>query len=141
MLISQNSFLEISCSIQTPQKWDISLICCVMAQAINLSPTTAGVPSSRLGHSMWASWWTKWGLDRFFSGFSRFHLPKMFSFHHFSTLISFIAFHFTSSDPVMMRQELSVSFLHNHRPSIWGLHCISSLDPALCRTRVEILLL
>ena len=51
------------------------------------------VSSSRLGHSMCASWWTKrvWiGLSQ---GFYRFTLSQI-SFHHFSTLISFISFHF-----------------------------------------------
>ena len=57
------------------------------------SPPTSGVPSSRLGPSMWVSWWTKRGLGRFFTGFSRFPIPQI-SFHHFSTLISSISFHF-----------------------------------------------
>ena len=30
---------------------------------------TAGVPSSRLGHCMWVSWWTKRNLGIFFSGY------------------------------------------------------------------------
>ena len=59
-----------------------------------LLPPTAGVPSSRLGHSMWVSWWTKRGLGRFFLGFLPFspttnfilpflhpHLTHFFSFH------------------------------------------------------------
>ena len=66
-----------------------------MVQAVRLSPPTAGVPSSRLGHSMWVSWWTKLGLGRFFSGFLSFSLPQI-SFHHFSTLVSSISFHFIS---------------------------------------------
>ena len=65
----------------------------LVAQAVRRSPPTAGVPSSCLGPSMWVSWWTKRGLGRFFKGFSRFPLPKI-SFHHFSTLISSISFHF-----------------------------------------------
>ena len=44
-----------------------------MAQAVRRSPPTAGVPSSRLSHSMWVSWWTKRGLGRFFSGFIPFY--------------------------------------------------------------------
>ena len=52
----------------------------LVAQAVRRSPPTAGVPSSRLGPSMWVSWWTKRGLGRF-------PLPQI-SFHHFSTLIS-----------------------------------------------------
>ena len=59
-----------------------------MAQAVRRSPPTAGVLSSRLGHSMWVSWWTKRGI-------SRFPLPQI-SFHHFSILISSTSFHFIS---------------------------------------------
>ena len=44
----------------------------LVAQAVRRSPPTAGVPSSRLGHSMWVSCWTKRGLGRFFSGFLPF---------------------------------------------------------------------
>ena len=62
----------------------------LVAQAVRCLPPTAGVPSSRLGPSMWVSWWTKRGLGRFFTGFP---LPQI-SFHHFSTLISSISFHF-----------------------------------------------
>ena len=71
---------------------------------VRRSLPTAGLPSSRLRHSMWVSWWMKRDLDRFFSclpitgfsqGFSRFPLPQI-SFHHFSTLISSISFHFIS---------------------------------------------
>ena len=68
--------------------------------------------------------------------FSRFPLPHI-SFHHFSTLISFISFHFISSAPVMVRQAWSVGILPIHRSWTKGLHRLSSLDPALCRTRVE----
>ena len=67
----------------------------LVAQAVRHSPPTAGVPSSRLGHSMLVSWWTKQGLGRFFSGFLPFPLPHI-SFHHFSTLISSISFHIIS---------------------------------------------
>ena len=72
----------------------------------------------------------------FSRGFSRFPLPQI-SFHHFSTLISFISFHFISSAPVMVRQVESADILAIYIPSIKGLHRISPLDPALCRTRVE----
>ena len=65
----------------------------LVAQAVSRSPPTAGVPSSRLGHSMWVSWWMNRGLGRFSGGFSRFPLPQI-SFHRFSTLISSISFHF-----------------------------------------------
>ena len=44
----------------------------LVAQAVRRSPPTAGVPTSRLGHSMWVSWWTKRGLGRFFMGFLPF---------------------------------------------------------------------
>ena len=67
----------------------------LVAQAVRRSPPTAGVPSSRLGHSMWVSWWTKRGLGRFFAGFLPFSLPQI-SFHHFSILISSISFHLIS---------------------------------------------
>ena len=43
-----------------------------MAQVVSRSPPTAGVPSLRLGPSMWVSWWTKRGLGRFSSGFLPF---------------------------------------------------------------------
>ena len=56
-----------------------------MPQAVRRSPPTAGVPSSRLSHSMWVSWWTKRSL-----GF----LMLQILFHHFSTLFSLILFHF-----------------------------------------------
>ena len=49
----------------------------LVAQAVRRSPPTAGVPSSRLGHSMWVSWWTKRCLGRFFSGFLPFSLPQI----------------------------------------------------------------
>ena len=80
--------------------WKLQEIMCLwigglVAQAVRRSPPTAGVPSSCLGHSMWVSWWTKRGLGRFSWGFSRFPLLQI-SFHHFSTLISSISFHFIS---------------------------------------------
>ena len=65
----------------------------LVAQAVRRLPPTAGVPSLRLGPSMWVLWWTKRGLGSFSQGFSRFPLPQV-SFHHFSTLISPISFHF-----------------------------------------------
>ena len=69
-------------------------------------------------------------------GFSRFPLPQI-SFHHFSTLISSISFHFISSALVMVRQAWSAGTLATQGPIISGLHRISSLDPTLCWTRVE----
>ena len=88
-----------------------------MAQAIRRSPSNSGLPSSRLGHSMWVSWWTDRSLCRFS--------------HQFSTLISFILFNFIR--PVMVRQAWTAGILAIHRPSIKRLHRISSLCPALCR--------
>ena len=63
-------------------------------KAVSRSPPTAGVPSSRLGHSMWVSWWTKRGLGRFFSGFLPFSPTTNFipPFLH-THLIHFVSFH------------------------------------------------
>ena len=47
------------------------------------------------------------------------------------------SFRFISSPPVMVRQAWSAGILAIHRPSIQGLHCISSLDPTLGQTRVQ----
>ena len=65
-----------------------------MAQAVRRSPPTAGVPSSRLGPSMWVSWWTKRGLGRFFMGFLPFSPTTNFipPFLH-AHLIHFVSFH------------------------------------------------
>ena len=117
----------------------------LVAQAVRRSTPTAGVPSP----SMWVSWWTKRGLGRFLTGFrggrngvwvgfsrgfSRFLLPPI-SFHHFSTLISSISFHFIrpcdGASGVVGRHPC-YSRTYNV-----GLHRISSLDPTLCWTRVE----
>ena len=66
----------------------------LVAQAVRRSPPTAGIPSSRLGHFMWVSWWTKRGLGRFFSGFLPFSPTTNFipPFLH-SHLIHFVSFH------------------------------------------------
>ena len=58
-----------------------------VVQPIRCLPPTAGVPSSRLNHSMWASW-TKSSLCRFFSGFLTFSpttnfIPPFFHTHLF----------------------------------------------------------
>ena len=82
----------------------------------------------------WVSWWTKGTLGRFFSGFSRFLLPQI-SFNHFSTITSFISFHFISS--VMVRKAWSAGILAIRRPTLKGLHPILSLDQALYRKRLE----
>ena len=104
-----------------------------MAQALRRSPTTAGVPSSILGHSMCVSWWTKRGLGRFFPGFLPFSpttnfIPPLLHTH----LIRFI-----SSALVMVLQAWSAGTLATHGPIISGPHRISSLDPTLCWTQVE----
>ena len=104
--------------------------CGSVAQAFRRSPPTAGVPSSRLGHSMWVQSWTKQGLGRFFTGFLLFSpttnvIPPFLHTH---------PFRFISSALVMVRQA---GTLDTHGPIIQGLHRISSLDPILCWTRVE----
>ena len=106
-----------------------------MAQAVRRSPPTAGLPSSRHGHSMWVSWWTKRGLGRFFFWVSPvFPYPK---FHPTISPHSSHPFSFISSALVMVRQAWSVGTLAIHWSRISGLHRISSLDPTLCWTRVE----
>ena len=66
----------------------------LVAQAVRRSPPTAGVPRSRLGHSMWVSWWKKRGLSRFFAGFLPFSPTENFipPFLH-THLIHFFFFH------------------------------------------------
>ena len=66
-----------------------------LAQAVSRWPPTVMGTSSRLGHSMWVSWWTRGIWIGFYRGFSRLPLPQI-SFHHFSTLISIILLHFIS---------------------------------------------
>ena len=66
----------------------------LVAQAVRRSPPSAGVPSSRLGSSMWVSWWTKRGLGRFFSGFLPFSPTTNFIPPYLDThLIHFVSFH------------------------------------------------
>ena len=107
-----------------------------MAQAIRSSRLTAGVPSSRLGNSIWVSWWTKRKQGRIFLGFSTVFPHHKFRFtispqssHSFS-FISFIRH-------MMVRQAWSPDILAIHRLSIKGLHRISSLDLVLHQARVE----
>ena len=106
----------------------------LVAQAVRRSPPTAGVPSSRLGPSMWVRGGRNGVWVGFSRGFSRFPLPPI-SFHHFSTLISSISFHFIrpcdGASGVVGRHPC-YSRTYNV-----GLHRISSLDPTLCWTRVE----
>ena len=68
-------------------------------------------------YSMWVSWWTKWIWVGFYRGFCRFPFLQI-SFQHFSTLISFISFHFISSAPAWVRQAWSAGTLAIHKPSI-----------------------
>ena len=65
-----------------------------MAQAVRRSPPTAGVPSTRLGPSMWVLWWTKRALGRFFTGFLQFSPTTNFipPFLH-THLIHSVSFH------------------------------------------------
>ena len=60
----------------------------------------------------------------------RFPVPQI-SFHRFSTLMSSNSFHFINPF------DGAIGTLVIHRPSISGLHHISSLNLALCRTQVE----
>ena len=108
----------------------------LVAQAVRRSPPTAGVPSSRLGHSLWVSWWTKRSPGRFFSGFLPFS-PTTIRLHSTISPFSSHPFRFISSALVMVRQAWSAGTLAIHWPTISGLHRISSLDPTLCWTRVE----
>ena len=103
-----------------------------MAETVRCSRQISGVPSSRLGHSMRVSWWTKRGLRRFFSGFSRFPYHK---FYFTISPYSSLSFHFMSpcdgATGVVDRHSCySLTF-------ILGVNRISSLDPSMCRIWVE----
>ena len=106
-----------------------------MAQAVRRSPPTAGVPGSRLGPSMWVSWWTNRGLGRFFTGFLPFSRTTNFIPPFLHTHL--IHFRCISSALVMERQAWSAGTLATHGRIISGLHRISSLDPTLRWARVE----
>ena len=88
----------------------------LVAQAVRRSPLTPGVPSSRLGHSTWVSWWTERGLGRFFSGFLPFS-PTTNFIPPFSPYSSH-PFRFISSALVMVRQAWSAGTLAIHGPII-----------------------
>ena len=77
--------------------------------------------------SIWVSWRTKLSKVGFSRGFFHFPMPVI-SFYDFSTLISFILFHLNSPTLMIVRQAWSIGT---------ELHRTSSLDAALCRTRVE----
>ena len=102
----------------------------------------AGIPP--LGSRVWVSvtpFGFRGGWNGDSIGFSRvFSLfPPVINFIPLflhANLIHFV-FHFISSTPVMVCQALSACILANHRPSVKGLNYISSLELALCRTRVE----
>ena len=108
----------------------------LLTQANRRSPLTAGISSSRLGHSMWYSWWTKCGLGRFFSRFLPFSPTKNFipPFLH-THLAHLVSFHFISPcDGV-----IGVVDRHPCYSQIFNIGSSSHLIPWLgpCRTRVE----
>ena len=88
----------------------------LVAQAVRRSPATAGVSSSRLGHSMWVSWWTKRDLGRFFMGFLPFSPTTNFIPPFLHTHL--IHFRFISSALVMVRQAWLAGTLATHGPII-----------------------
>ena len=94
-----------------------------LGSRVRVSVTPCGFRGGRNG--VWV------GFSR---GFSRLSLPQI-SFHHFSTLISSISFHFISpcdgASGVVGRHPCYT------RAYNIGLHRISSLNPTLCWTRVE----
>ena len=110
--------------------------CCLGAQAIRRSPTTSGVPRS----SLVTPYGFRGGQNGVWIGFSlgfpRFSLPQI-SFHHFSAFISSVSFYFISSVLWWCDRPWSAGILDIHWPSMQGLHRIWSLDPVLCRTWVD----
>ena len=58
-------------------------------------------------------------------------------FHSTISPYSSHPFRFISSALVMVHKAWLAGTLATHGPIILGLHCISSLDPTLCWTRVE----
>ena len=103
----------------------------LVVQTVKRSPRTVGIPSSRLIHTPSCGFcgerngnWV--GISR---GFSRFPCQKLHASisPHSSRSFRFISCH---PPPVMMHQPSSAGILVIHRPSIKGLHRISSLDPA-----------
>ena len=58
-------------------------------------PPLGSRTTSRLGHSMWVSWWKKRSLGRFFSGLLPFSLPTNFVPPFLDThLVHFVSFHY-----------------------------------------------
>ena len=91
--VSSNAVKNLDC-IKNILSEDQDILGVLVAQAVRRSPPTAGVPSSRIGPSMWVSWWTKRGLSRFFTGFLPFSpttnfIPPFLNAH----LIHFVSFH------------------------------------------------
>ena len=89
-----------------------------MAQAIRRSLPTAGVPSSRLGHSMWVPWWTKGVWVGFPRALYRFppttNFVPTFPYIH---LIPFVSFHFIISCDSAISDLRRRNFIAYH-PSI-----------------------
>ena len=83
---------------------------------VRRSSPTAGVSSSLLSHSIWVSWWTEPGLDRFFLGFSRFPLTIRFIPQFLHTHL----IHFITLVPVVVQQAQSVGILAIYRPLFIG---------------------
>ena len=109
-----------------------------MAQAVRRSPPTAGIPSSRLGDSMWVSWWTKRSLGKFFSGFLSFPPAKIVIPPFFQTyLIRLGSFRFIRSCDGAFRRGRPASLLFTDL-QLKRHQRISSLHTALCQTQVEI---
>ena len=98
---------------------------------VRCSPSTTGVPSLHLDHSIWVLWWMKRGLGRFLS---RFLLS--FSYHKFHSIISphsshSFLFHFVSPCDVaadMVGQHSCYSLTFNIGDSS---HCIPRPSPVL----------
>ena len=102
-----------------------------MAQAVRRSPPTAGVSVTPCGF--------RGGRNGVLVGFRE--VSPVFPYHKFHSTISPYSSHpirSISSALVMVRQAWSAGTLATHGPIISGLHRISSLDPTLCWTRVDI---
>ena len=115
-------------NIQQNNHSDYKKVGGLVAQAVRSSPPTAGVPSSRLGPSIWVSWWTKWGLGRFFTGF----LPVSPTTNFIPPFLHTHPFHF-------IRPCDGASGVVGWHPCYSWTYNIgaSFLDPTLCWTRVE----
>ena len=92
------------------------------------------IPNSCLDRSVSVSWWTKRNLSKLFLGWV---LPFCPATNFIPPFLHTHLIHLISSTPVMVRQVWSAGIFVIHRPIIYRLHRISSLDPTLCWTRVE----